>query len=67
VDVSNLPVSSLSWGFLYGVTLYGVYDMTNYALLDKYPLRMAIVDSAWGGVLCAVTTWAAAAIERWLR
>ncbi|NWG75225.1 MAG: DUF2177 family protein [Rubrivivax sp.] len=67
VDVNNLPVSSLSWGFLYGVTLYGVYDMTNYALLDKYPLRMAIVDIAWGGVLCAVTTWVASAIERWLR
>jgi uncharacterized membrane protein len=66
VDTQNLLVSSLFWGFVYGVTLYGVYDLTNYSLLDKYPLRMAFVDIAWGGVLCAVVTCAAAAIDRWL-
>lgn len=67
VDGQNMLVSSLSWGFVYGVTLYGVYDMTNYSLLDKYPLRMAFVDIAWGGVLCAVVTSVAAVIDRWLK
>jgi uncharacterized membrane protein len=49
------------------VTFYGVYDMTNYSLLHKYPLRMAFVDIAWGGVLSAVVTSVAAVIDRWLR
>lgn len=67
VDGQNMLVSSLFWGFLYGVVLYGVYDMTNYSLLDKYPLRMALVDIAWGGVLCAIVTSVAAVLDRWLR
>ena len=67
VDAQNMLVSSLFWGFVYGVTLYGVYDMTNYSMLDKYPLRMAFVDIAWGGVLCAIVTCAAAVIDRWLK
>jgi uncharacterized membrane protein len=67
VDPQNVLVSSLSWGFVYGVILYGVYDMTNYSLLNNYPLRMAVVDIAWGGVLCAVVTSVAAMIDRLLK
>jgi uncharacterized membrane protein len=67
VDAQNMLVSSLCWGFVYGVTLYGVYDMTNYSLLNNYPLRMAFVDIAWGGVLCGVVTCVAAVIDRWLK
>ena len=67
VDAQNIFVSSLFWGFVYGVTLYGVYDLTNYSLLDKYPLRLTIVDIAWGGVLCGAVTCVAAVIDRWLK
>jgi uncharacterized membrane protein len=67
VDVQNPIASSLFWGFVYGVTLYGVYDMTNYSLIDKYPLRMALVDIAWGGVLCSIVTFFAARIDQWLK
>ena len=67
VDPQNMLLSSLFWGFVYGVTLYGVYDMTNYSLLNNYPLRMAFVDIAWGGVLCGVVTCVAAVIDRWLK
>jgi len=66
VDQQNMIASSLFWGFVYGVTLYGVFDMTNYSLIDKYPLRMAFVDIAWGGVLCSIVTCVAALIDRWL-
>lgn len=67
VDDQHLIVSSLFWGFLYGVTLYGVYDMTNYSLIDRYPLRMALVDIVWGGVLCSIVTCFAAWIDQWLK
>lgn len=36
VDAQNMLLSSPFWGFIYGVTLHGVYDMTNYSLPDKY-------------------------------
>jgi uncharacterized membrane protein len=65
VSQDNLVVSSLSWGFLFGVVLYGVYDMTNYSLLKEWPLKVAIVDILWGGTLCAISSCIAAYLDRW--
>ena len=42
-------------GLIFGVILYGVYDFTNYAVLKDYPMNVALVDLAWGGVMCGVT------------
>ena len=56
VDPANPIVSALGWGFLYGVVVYGVYDLTNRATLRVWPLRLAVVDIGWGGFLCAVVT-----------
>ena len=45
--------ASVVEAFVLGVCIYGVFDFTNMALFDKYPLRVAIVDTVWGGVLFA--------------
>lgn len=37
-----------------GLGTYAVYDFTNYALLKDYDWRIAIADTAWGGILCAL-------------
>jgi len=42
--------------FLLGICIYGVYETTSYATLTKWPIRMLIVDTLWGGVLFALTT-----------
>jgi uncharacterized membrane protein len=42
--------------FLLGICIYGVYETTSYATLTKWPVRMLIVDTLWGGVLFALTT-----------
>jgi uncharacterized membrane protein len=67
VDPLNLVWSALGWGFLYGVTVYAVYDLTNRATLRHWPLRMAAVDISWGGVLCATVTLAAAFVDGAIR
>jgi uncharacterized membrane protein len=67
VSQGNLVTSSLFWGFIYGIVLYGVYDMTNYSLVSKWSLRMSIVDILWGGVINSVITCAAAHFDRWFR
>jgi uncharacterized membrane protein len=66
VSPENLAASALGWGFLYGVILYGVYDLTNYSLIDRWPWRMTLVDIAWGGFICAVTSYIAVLLDRWL-
>ena len=51
------PNRSIQDAFLLGVCVYGVYDSTTYALLRDYPLSFAILDTLWGGVLFALTTY----------
>ncbi len=65
VSQENLITSALFWGFMYGIVVYGVYDMTNYSLLSKWTLRMSIVDILWGGSINAVVTCVAAFFSRW--
>lgn len=60
-------LSALGWGFLYGGLLYGVYDFTNYATLDRWPLRLTLADTLWGSVLCSIVTGFAAIVDRWMR
>ena len=64
VDPANPVWSALGWGFVYGVTVYAVYDLTNRATLRHWPVKMAAVDICWGGVLCASVTLAAELIGR---
>jgi uncharacterized membrane protein len=44
-------VSSPRNAFLLGICIYGVYDMTNYALFNKWALQTALMDMLWGGTL----------------
>ena len=37
--------------FVLGATSYAIYDFTNYALFDNYPLNVGLMDTLWGGVL----------------
>lgn len=63
-DPANLAVTALAWGALYGVSVYSVYDLTNRATLRHWPVRLAAVDIAWGGTICAIATLAAAFIRQ---
>ncbi len=51
------PNRSVSDAFLFGIVIYGVYETTNYALLSKWSMLTVILDTLWGGVLFAVTTY----------
>jgi uncharacterized membrane protein len=66
VSPESSPLAALGWGFVYGIILYGVYDLTNYSLIDQWPWRMTWVDIAWGGFICAVTSFIAVQLDRWL-
>lgn len=48
-------------GALFGFFAYATYDLSNLATLRGWPLRLTLVDIAWGTALTA----AAAAAGRW--
>jgi uncharacterized membrane protein len=50
--------STLVDAFVLGATSYAIYDFTNYALFDKYPLDVGLMDTLWGGVLYSLVFWA---------
>jgi len=51
------PRKSVNEAFLLGIVIYGVYETTNYALFDKWSLLTVIMDTLWGGILFAATTY----------
>jgi uncharacterized membrane protein len=53
------PLTAALRGAALGLVAYGVYDMTLYATVTKYPLSMALADMAWGAFLCGSAATAA--------
>jgi uncharacterized membrane protein len=43
--------------FLLGLVIYGVYETTTYALLKNWNFATVMVDTLWGGILLALTTY----------
>jgi uncharacterized membrane protein len=43
-------------GAVFGLVVYGVYDLTNYALIKGYTLPLTIVDVCWGIFASAVAS-----------
>jgi len=51
------PKKSVSEAFLLGIVIYGVYETTNYTLFKNWALLTVIIDTLWGGILFALTTY----------
>ena len=48
---------SLIYGLTFGVVLYGVYDFTAGAVLDKWNTKLALIDIAWGGFVYFISSY----------
>jgi len=42
--------------FLFGLVIYGVYELTGYTIFKRWNPYLVILDTLWGGVLMALTT-----------
>jgi uncharacterized membrane protein len=47
---------SVKDAFIFGIVIYGVYETTTYAILDKWSPWAVLLDTTWGGILFALTT-----------
>lgn len=48
---SESIVDALLRGMFFGFIAYSTYDLTNLATLEKWPLKVTIVDLIWGTTL----------------
>jgi len=59
---------TLDWNysktFLFGACIYAVYEGTNYAIFQNWPLAMVLLDTLWGGVLFVLVK---ASYRTWLK
>ncbi len=46
--------SAAAYGALFGLVVYGVYDLTNYSTLAQWPAIVTAADIAWGTIACAL-------------
>ena len=53
-------------GALFGFFTYITYELTNMATLPAWPLKVVLLDTLWGVVLCATVATASTLIGRWL-
>lgn len=43
--------------FILGFCTYGIYETTNLSLLNKWDINITLIDTIWGGILYALTTY----------
>lgn len=48
---------NLSESFLLGLSVYGVYEGTTYAIFKNWSLLSVFIDTLWGGVLFFLTNY----------
>lgn len=52
INFKNVNVKDcLKYGFLFGIVLFGVYDFTCAAVIQKWDIKLALVDIFWGGIV----------------
>jgi len=57
IPISNTPLNSLIYGALFGLIIYGVYDLTNISVLKDYSRKLAIIDIIWGTILLGIVSF----------
>ena len=53
---------ALQYGALFGFFCYMTYDLTNLAVIRDFPMRLALIDIAWGSAVTALS----AAVAYWV-
>jgi uncharacterized membrane protein len=64
---SGPRAKSILWGALFGLVVYGVYDLTNLSLLPQWSLKMTIIDILWGMFLYAIVSFIIGYLEKYFR
>jgi uncharacterized membrane protein len=50
---------SVKTAFILGFVIYGIYELTNAAIINKWGWKYVVMDTLWGGILYALVTYIA--------
>ena len=54
---SHKFADSIKYGFLFGIVVYGIYDMTCAAIFNKWDIKLALLDTLWGGFVFFISAY----------
>ena len=57
VSLQNRIYDSLYYGGIFGLASYATFDFTMHFMFDKWNLRVSIMDSIWGSLLCSIVAF----------
>jgi len=60
------PQLAFFYGFVYGVVVYGVYNLTNFALISHWSLSLVFFDMGWGAFLCGIVGLISVSVSNYL-
>lgn len=58
---------ALLYGGFFGLICYSTYDLTNYATLKDWPLKIVVIDLVWGTFISAITCFISCTIASYFR
>lgn len=56
-------LSAIAWGGMWGLGVYGTYDMTNLAVIQAFPTSTAFIDAVWGIVIGSLGAFAGSFVQ----
>jgi uncharacterized membrane protein len=56
LDQSTNLTEILKNGFLFGLIVYGIYNLTTYITFTQYNLTTSAIDTTWGIILCMIVS-----------
>lgn len=66
IGASTPLARAVAGGALFGFFAYVTYDLSNLATLKSWPLRLTLIDIAWGTLVSAMAAGAGRwTLDRW--
>ncbi|MDE8342295.1 MAG: DUF2177 family protein [Acidocella sp.] len=56
--------AAVTRGAVFGLVAYGTYDLTSLAILQGWPVNVAVLDMIWGAIITGVTAGLALLVTR---
>ena len=56
-NFSTNLLSAMVVGAVFGLIVYGVYDLTNFAIIKNWPLKIVVIDMVWGTFLLGIVSF----------
>lgn len=63
---SGSLITVIAYGAVLGLAAYGTYDITNLATLKNWPIKVTVVDMAWGTFVTALSAAGGYLVATWM-